>query len=151
MIQKTDGVASMTFQEYSSHSFTWEKREPWKMAWGWNPDSNWGELDNISCITSQILSKVHFRMIFCFLDINTFFSLQSKILHYMRQMAVITPYAQFLFKFLSESPEYLLFLPTFSLKSVLFFSNYLFPVKRWVSLLAFTVKMWVWDLQGGQR
>ncbi|KAL0435465.1 UNVERIFIED_CONTAM: DNA topoisomerase 6 subunit B [Sesamum radiatum] len=29
----------------------------------------------------------------------------SKILHYMRQMAVITPYAQFLFKFLSESPD----------------------------------------------
>ncbi|XP_059281847.1 DNA topoisomerase 6 subunit B isoform X2 [Lycium ferocissimum] len=30
---------------------------------------------------------------------------RSKILHYMRQMAVITPYAQFLFQFLSESPE----------------------------------------------
>ncbi|CAA0805756.1 DNA topoisomerase 6 subunit B [Striga hermonthica] len=30
---------------------------------------------------------------------------RSKILHYMRQMAVITPYAQFLFKFLSESPD----------------------------------------------
>ncbi|KAI3449912.1 hypothetical protein Pfo_006577 [Paulownia fortunei] len=30
---------------------------------------------------------------------------RSKILHYMRQMAVITPYSQFLFKFLSESPD----------------------------------------------
>ncbi|KAM3324130.1 DNA topoisomerase 6 subunit B isoform X1 [Capsicum chacoense] len=30
---------------------------------------------------------------------------RSKILHYMRQMAVITPYAQFLFQFLSDSPE----------------------------------------------
>ncbi|CAI9770554.1 unnamed protein product [Fraxinus pennsylvanica] len=32
-------------------------------------------------------------------------SYRSKILHYMRQMAVITPYAQFLFKFLSETPD----------------------------------------------
>lgn len=31
--------------------------------------------------------------------------LQSKILHYTRQMAVITPYAEFLFKFLSDTPE----------------------------------------------
>jgi DNA topoisomerase VI subunit B len=31
--------------------------------------------------------------------------MQSKILHYMRQMAVITPYAQFLFKFLSDAAE----------------------------------------------
>ncbi|KMT14432.1 hypothetical protein BVRB_4g072100 [Beta vulgaris subsp. vulgaris] len=30
---------------------------------------------------------------------------RSKILHYMRQMAVITPYAQFLFKFVSETSE----------------------------------------------
>lgn len=30
---------------------------------------------------------------------------RSKILHYMRQMAVITPYSQFLFKFLSETPD----------------------------------------------
>ncbi|KAL8055428.1 hypothetical protein ABFX02_04G055200 [Erythranthe guttata] len=30
---------------------------------------------------------------------------RSKILHYMRQMAVITPYSQFLFKFLSGSPD----------------------------------------------
>lgn len=30
---------------------------------------------------------------------------RSKILHYMRQMAVITPYAEFLFKFLSEVPD----------------------------------------------
>lgn len=30
---------------------------------------------------------------------------QSKILHYMRQMAVITPYAQFIFKFMSDAPE----------------------------------------------
>nr|VDD45515.1 unnamed protein product [Brassica oleracea] len=30
---------------------------------------------------------------------------RSKILHYMRQMAVITPYAQFLFRFISETPE----------------------------------------------
>ncbi|GAV69075.1 HATPase_c domain-containing protein/Topo-VIb_trans domain-containing protein, partial [Cephalotus follicularis] len=30
---------------------------------------------------------------------------RSKILHYMRQMAVITPYAQFLFKFLSDTSE----------------------------------------------
>lgn len=30
---------------------------------------------------------------------------RSKILHYMRQMAVITPYAQFLFKFISDAPE----------------------------------------------
>lgn len=39
---------------------------------------------------------------------NTFylFLFQSKILHYMRQMAVITPYAQFLFRFISETPEY---------------------------------------------
>ncbi|ONM53993.1 DNA topoisomerase 6 subunit B [Zea mays] len=29
----------------------------------------------------------------------------SKILHYMRQMAVITPYAQFLFKFLSDAAD----------------------------------------------
>ncbi|KAJ3693410.1 hypothetical protein LUZ60_008890 [Juncus effusus] len=28
-----------------------------------------------------------------------------KILHYMRQMAVITPYAQFLFKFISHTPD----------------------------------------------
>lgn len=27
-------------------------------------------------------------------------------MHYMRQMAVITPYAQFLFKFVSDAPEY---------------------------------------------
>ncbi|RAL39918.1 hypothetical protein DM860_008058 [Cuscuta australis] len=32
-------------------------------------------------------------------------SYRSKILHYMRQMAVITPYAQFIFKFISETPE----------------------------------------------
>ncbi|KAK9673693.1 hypothetical protein RND81_12G183800 [Saponaria officinalis] len=30
---------------------------------------------------------------------------RSKILHYMRQMAVITPYAQFLFKFVSETAD----------------------------------------------
>ncbi|KAI4322060.1 hypothetical protein L6164_021783 [Bauhinia variegata] len=30
---------------------------------------------------------------------------RSKILHYMRQMAVITPYAQFLFKFISDAPD----------------------------------------------
>ncbi|KAL3828153.1 hypothetical protein ACJIZ3_016955 [Penstemon smallii] len=30
---------------------------------------------------------------------------RSKILHYMRQIAVITPYSQFLFKFLSEAPD----------------------------------------------
>ncbi|KAK1305632.1 DNA topoisomerase 6 subunit B [Acorus calamus] len=30
---------------------------------------------------------------------------RSKILHYMRQMAVITPYAQFLFKFVSEAAD----------------------------------------------
>ncbi|OAY68721.1 DNA topoisomerase 6 subunit B [Ananas comosus] len=30
---------------------------------------------------------------------------RSKILHYMRQMAVITPYAQFLFKFISDTAE----------------------------------------------
>ncbi|PON51672.1 DNA topoisomerase VI, subunit B [Trema orientale] len=30
---------------------------------------------------------------------------RSKILHYMRQMAVITPYAQFLFKFVSDSSD----------------------------------------------
>ncbi|GAA0150681.1 ribosomal protein [Lithospermum erythrorhizon] len=30
---------------------------------------------------------------------------RSKILHYMRQMAVITPYAQFLFRFISEAQE----------------------------------------------
>lgn len=30
---------------------------------------------------------------------------RSKILHYMRQMAVITPYAQFAFRFSSDSPE----------------------------------------------
>ncbi|KAL5708008.1 DNA topoisomerase (ATP-hydrolyzing) [Ranunculus cassubicifolius] len=30
---------------------------------------------------------------------------RSKILHYMRQMAVITPYAQFLFKFVSDTVE----------------------------------------------
>uniref|UniRef100_R7W3Y6 DNA topoisomerase 6 subunit B n=1 Tax=Aegilops tauschii TaxID=37682 RepID=R7W3Y6_AEGTA len=30
----------------------------------------------------------------------------SRILHYMRQMAVITPYAQFLFRFLSDAAEY---------------------------------------------
>ncbi|KAL9272640.1 DNA topoisomerase 6 subunit B-like protein [Drosera capensis] len=30
---------------------------------------------------------------------------RSKILHYMRQMAVITPYAQFLFKFVSETTD----------------------------------------------
>ncbi|KAG5629963.1 hypothetical protein H5410_001680 [Solanum commersonii] len=37
---------------------------------------------------------------------------RSKILHYMRQMAVITPYAQFLFQFVSDSPEYFLYLPS---------------------------------------
>lgn len=36
--------------------------------------------------------------------------MQSKILHYMRQMAVITPYAQFLFKFISEASEYVVLL-----------------------------------------
>lgn len=36
--------------------------------------------------------------------------MQSKILHYMRQMAVITPYAQFLFRFVSDAPEYALIL-----------------------------------------
>ncbi|KAL3647620.1 DNA topoisomerase 6 subunit B [Castilleja foliolosa] len=36
---------------------------------------------------------------------GTWTSYRSYILHYMRQMAVITPYAQFLFKFLSESPD----------------------------------------------
>ncbi|TYJ02719.1 hypothetical protein E1A91_A13G248600v1 [Gossypium mustelinum] len=30
---------------------------------------------------------------------------RSKISHYMRQMAVITPYAQFLFKFVSDAPD----------------------------------------------
>ncbi|XP_021894108.1 DNA topoisomerase 6 subunit B isoform X2 [Carica papaya] len=30
---------------------------------------------------------------------------RSKILHYMRQMAVITPYAQFLFRFVSDAPD----------------------------------------------
>ncbi|XP_072995567.1 DNA topoisomerase 6 subunit B [Typha latifolia] len=30
---------------------------------------------------------------------------RSKILHYMRQMAVITPYAQFLFKFISDTAD----------------------------------------------
>ncbi|XP_021772006.1 DNA topoisomerase 6 subunit B-like [Chenopodium quinoa] len=30
---------------------------------------------------------------------------RSKILHYMRQMAVITPYAQFVFKYISETPD----------------------------------------------
>ncbi|MBA0669061.1 hypothetical protein Goklo_001914, partial [Gossypium klotzschianum] len=30
---------------------------------------------------------------------------RSKILHYMRQMAVITPYAQFLFKFVLDAPD----------------------------------------------
>ncbi|XP_022754303.1 DNA topoisomerase 6 subunit B isoform X2 [Durio zibethinus] len=30
---------------------------------------------------------------------------RSKILHYMRQMAVITPYAQFLFKFVTDTPD----------------------------------------------
>ncbi|XP_015571083.2 DNA topoisomerase 6 subunit B isoform X1 [Ricinus communis] len=30
---------------------------------------------------------------------------RSKILHYMRQMAVITPYAQFLFKFISDTSD----------------------------------------------
>ncbi|KAL4325184.1 hypothetical protein GQ457_11G018740 [Hibiscus cannabinus] len=30
---------------------------------------------------------------------------RSKILHYMRQMAVITPYSQFLFKFVSDTPD----------------------------------------------
>nr|GEX02849.1 DNA topoisomerase 6 subunit B [Tanacetum cinerariifolium] len=30
---------------------------------------------------------------------------RSKILHYMRQMAVITPYAQFMFRFVSETPD----------------------------------------------
>ncbi|XWS28256.1 hypothetical protein CRYUN_Cryun25bG0050900 [Craigia yunnanensis] len=30
---------------------------------------------------------------------------RSKILHYMRQMAVISPYAQFLFKFASDAPD----------------------------------------------
>nr|CAB3453005.1 unnamed protein product [Digitaria exilis] len=32
---------------------------------------------------------------------------RSKILHYMRQMAVITPYAQFLFRFLSDAADIL--------------------------------------------
>lgn len=39
--------------------------------------------------------------------------LQSKILHYMRQMAVITPYAQFLFQFVSDSLEYVFYLYCF--------------------------------------
>ncbi|KAI7746231.1 hypothetical protein M8C21_017696, partial [Ambrosia artemisiifolia] len=30
---------------------------------------------------------------------------RSKILHYMRQMAVITPYAQFMFRFVSDTPD----------------------------------------------
>uniref|UniRef100_A0A0E0QP11 DNA topoisomerase VI subunit B transducer domain-containing protein n=1 Tax=Oryza rufipogon TaxID=4529 RepID=A0A0E0QP11_ORYRU len=41
----------------------------------------------------------------CTVEKITSYLLQSKILHYMRQMAVITPYAQFLFRFLSDSPD----------------------------------------------
>lgn len=47
--------------------------------------------------------------------------MQSKILHYMRQMAVITPYAQFIFKFVSDTPEYALSL---SLSHVHIQNNY---------------------------
>jgi hypothetical protein len=32
-------------------------------------------------------------------------SLQSKIVNYMRQMAVITPYAEFVFRFIGLTPE----------------------------------------------
>lgn len=39
---------------------------------------------------------------------KSYLRMQSKILHYMRQMAVITPYSQFLFKFVSDSSEYAL-------------------------------------------
>lgn len=37
--------------------------------------------------------------------ITLLLTLQSKILHYMRQMAVITPYAEFIFKFVSDTSE----------------------------------------------
>lgn len=47
--------------------------------------------------------------------------LQSKILHYMRQMAVITPYAQFLFKFVSETSEYVVPISVFCI-------SHLFPI-----------------------
>lgn len=35
-------------------------------------------------------------------------NMQSKILHYMRQMAVITPYAQFVFSFISDMQEWVI-------------------------------------------
>lgn len=57
---------------------------------------------NLACFSvhyAGTISKVYYFFFF-------FLVFQSKILHYMRQMAVITPYAQFLFKFLSETPEY---------------------------------------------
>lgn len=46
--------------------------------------------------------------------------MQSKILHYMRQMAVITPYAQFLFRFVSEASEYVIYSFFFNLHLSLF-------------------------------
>lgn len=63
---------------------------------------------------------------------------QSKILHYMRQMAVITPYSQFLFKFVSESTEYVSpLLLLFSASASLLFLQSLQPFGCVNSLLAF--------------
>ena len=76
--------------------------------------------------------------------------MQSKILHYMRQMAVITPYAQFLFRFVSEASEYVICSYFFSLHLSLYCCgsvNYttelrLFPkdnlIKLLMSILSFS-------------
>ncbi|OMP04162.1 hypothetical protein COLO4_09893 [Corchorus olitorius] len=52
--------------------------------------------------TYRVYSIIAFPIIL--LEFSLLFK-HSKILHYMRQMAVITPYAQFLFKFVSDSPD----------------------------------------------
>lgn len=53
----------MDFQEYSSHPCAWKKRKQGKVAWSWNPDSNWGELDNVPCKIQEIDSDWKLRLL----------------------------------------------------------------------------------------
>lgn len=65
------------------------------------------------CLVIIFISSI-FLLCVLFSTVKVSSFLQSKILHYMRQMAVITPYAQFAFRFSSDSPEYsLLFYLTY--------------------------------------
>lgn len=70
------------------------------------------QLKSACLSSSSSFLQVSFSVLFSTVKVSSF--LQSKILHYMRQMAVITPYAQFAFRFSSDSPEYsLLFYLTY--------------------------------------